>query len=87
MDPSRKAITELVGTTLGIFTGVVRSVHEDVVWVLLHCGNRWAFVPTHLAPEAYVGEELTLSCWQTEHGVCGKPIEAPIREGHTRQAA
>ena len=85
IDPTRKAITELRGTTLGIFTGVVRAVHEDVVWVLLHCGDRWCFIPRHLAPGAYVAEELTLRCWQTPFGVCGKPLQAPIREGHTRR--
>lgn len=87
IDHTRKALTELRGTQLGYFVGVVREVRADLIWISLFCGERWAFVPRHLAPGAQLGEEMQLHCWETEHGICAKPLTSPLREGHTRRAA
>jgi hypothetical protein len=82
MDTTYKSITERCGTTLGIFSGKVIELNDVVAWVVLHCGAQPAWVPIHMAQGFQLGEEVTLRCWQTDHGICAKPLEAPIREGH-----
>lgn len=64
---------------IGAFSGRVERIDEHVTWVWLHCGNRWCWVPKFIASDLQVGDELMFSCYQTDEGICGRPLQTTSR--------